>query len=121
MPVTLSEIANNEVNLAITGGILGDKTVNLVYYPGHVTEEVFGAFDAFSKMTEENILTSFASFNETLASLIKSWDLVEDDRETMIPIDPVRFAKIPIAFRLQVLNEIVVNIRPEMIAPQIQN
>lgn len=121
MPVTLSQIANNESSIVVTGGVLGESVVNLVYYPGHVTEEVFGTLNMFSAMNDENILSSFASFNETLASIIKSWDVMEDDKVTMFPIDPARFPKLPISFRMQVLNAIMGDIRPESFAPQTQN
>lgn len=121
MPVTLSQIANNESTLVITGGVLGENTVNLVYFPGHVTEEVFSSLNVFSTMNEQNLESGFASFNETLASLIKSWDVMEDDNVTMFPIDPARFPKLPVMFRMQVLTSIVSDIRPEMIAPQMQN
>lgn len=120
MPITLSQIANNESSIVVTGGVLGESVVNLVYYPGHVTEEVFSTLNAFSSMTNQNLLAGFASFNETLASLIKSWDVMEDDNVTMFPIDPARFPKLPIAFRTQVMNAILGDIRPESLAPQTQ-
>lgn len=98
---------------------VGEDTVTVVYYPGRITEKTIGQFQAMAAMNESNIMEGYAGFNEALCHLIKSWDIYEDDEQTvMFPLEPKRLAELPIAFRLQVITAIVEEIRPEALAPQ---
>src|SRR5712691_8775720 len=118
MPINLHKMAANTAHITITGGTLGDDTLDTEYYPSRVTEEaitVFAYLEAASTPTQAS--AAFAAFNEMLASLIKSWDVLEDDG-TMFPIDALRFASLPLAFRMQVFTAIMKDIRPEAVAPQ---
>lgn len=116
MPVTLSKIASNVASVALS---IGDDTVTVVYYPGRVTEKIYAQLQAFTSLTNENVVEEFQHFNEMLAHLIKSWDVFEDDEQTqMFPIEASRFSELPLAFRVQVLQGIMGDIRPETIAPQ---
>ena len=54
----------------------------------------------------------------TLAHLIKSWDVYDDEAQTvMFPLDPKRLAELPLTFRIQVISAILKAIRPEEMAP----
>ena len=119
MALTLQKIAANvaEVTFPFAG-----ESITVVFYPGRITEKTMAQLQAFSSMDETSIADSFASFNDVLASLIKSWDVYVDDEQTvMFPIDPLELAVLPISFRLEVLSQIMGQIRPEMLAPQTRN
>ena len=119
MSLTLVDIANDtaSVTLQVQG-----NSLTVEYYPMRVTEKVFAASQIFSNLNGENAVARFEGFNETLASLIKSWDFYEDVEKTkMVPIDPARFAELPLFLRVQILSEIMSDVRPETLAPQTQN
>ena len=115
MPITLSQIASNTASVST---LYGEDEIHITYYPGRVTEKVFAELQSFSAMTGETIIEGFHTFNEMLAHLLKAWDVFEDDEQTiMFPIDADRLAELPIPFRMQVLNAVMSDIRPEQIAP----
>jgi hypothetical protein len=116
MGISLVKIAANIASVTL---VVGDDTVTVAYYPGRVTEKVYSQLQAFSSLTNENVMAEFQHFNEMLAHLIKEWDVYEDEEQTvMFPIDPARFSELPLSFRVQVLQAIMGDIRPETIAPQ---
>lgn len=116
MPITLSKIASNSARVAFT---YGDDTINLVYYPGKITEKIFAQLQSFATMTEEGIVAGFAAFNVTLAGLIKSWDVFEDDEQTvMFPLEADRLAELPFAFRVGCVQAMVGDMRPNQQATQ---
>jgi hypothetical protein len=118
MPVSLPQIATNTASVSFR---YGDDTVTITYYPGRYTEKMVGDVQAISKLDENTIVSGFSAFNETLASLIKDWDVYEDEAMTSkFPIDPTHFSELPLGFRMQIFGAISGDIRPEMIAPQIQ-
>ncbi|MGH2505952.1 MAG: hypothetical protein ACRDHZ_00805 [Ktedonobacteraceae bacterium] len=116
MPITLSKIASNSAHVAFSYG--GDS-VNLVYYPGRVTEKIFLQLQSFASMKEEGIASGFAAFNATLVNLIKSWDVFEDDEQaTMFPLEADRLAELPFAFRVACIQTMVADMRPNAPTPQ---
>src|SRR5258708_35651234 len=114
MPVTLAKIAANTASVTLH---VGEDTVTVVYYPGRVTERAIAVVNSFSTMHQETLAEGFREFNEVIANLIKSWDVLEDDG-TMFPLKPGRLAELPVTFRVQVLGAILGDIRPETMAPQ---
>lgn len=115
MPVTLSKIANNTASVTFA---YAGESVTVDYFPAKVTERTFAQIQSFAGLNMDTVAASFGSFNEVLASLIKSWDVYEDeDQLIMFPVTPDRLAELPIAFRLEVLQAILGDIRPEAIAP----
>jgi hypothetical protein len=116
MALTLSQLATNtaQVTFSYAGNML-----TLIYYPDRVTEKALATLQSFSKMDENSVVAGFQAFNETLANIIKSWDVFEDDAETkMFPLEPERLAELPIAFRMECINAIMGDIRPESITSQ---
>lgn len=115
MPVTLAKIASNTASVTLH---VGEDTVTIVYYPGRVTEKAIATLNAFGKMDTSRLEEDFSAFNHMLAHLIKSWDVLEDDGETMFPLEAKRLAELPVGFRMGVINAIMSDIRPEQMAPQ---
>jgi hypothetical protein len=60
----------------------------------------------------ENVLDKLGGFNETLVTLIHSWDVYEDaDQLVMVPIDAERFKSLSISFKKDVFLAIVEDIK----------
>ena len=117
MALTLNKIASNTASVTIP---VGEETVTVVYYPGRITEKTVAQMNVFATMNADNAVAAYAGFNEMLARIIKSWDVFEDDEQTvMFPLIPDRLCELPIMFRMDVVNAIVEDIRPpEVPAPQ---
>lgn len=118
MPLSFSKIASGTATVKLS---IGEDTVTIIYYPGRITEKTIGQFQAMAAMNESNVLEGFAGFNEALAYLIKSWDVLDDavDPPVMFPLEPKRMAELPIGFRLQVITAIIEEIRPEAVTTQL--
>lgn len=119
MPITVSNMASNEASVTFT---YQGESVTVVFYPGRINEKSFpGLFavdyaNATGANGIENVTQAYQDWNTALASVIKSWDLLNDDG-TMFPLDPARFVELPIAFRRRVLDEIMGAMRPNTEAP----
>lgn len=119
MTVSLTKIANNTASVSFQVGETPDEVLDLTYYPGRVTEKIFLSMMSFSKLTTDNAAAGFEEFNATLVTLIKDWDLYEDDAQTQkFPLDASRFPDLPISFRMQVVQAITSDMRPESGATQ---
>ena len=116
MPITLNKIANNVADVSIQ---VGEDTVHVTYYPSRITEKTFKQLQNFSNIDADTLESGFESFNEILSSLIKSWDVYEDDAQTiMYPINPDSLSELPITFRTSVLHAMLSDISPEVVSPQ---
>lgn len=111
MPITFSQIANNTAKVVFK---YGSDTINIEYYPGRITEKSMAQLNMFANINENSLEASFEAFNELLASLIKWWDVYDDDGQTiMFPATTDRLPELPIPFRSQVLQAIMGDIKPE--------
>ena len=116
MPITLTQIASNTARVSF---VYAGSIVNIVYCPSLLTESALAQLKQVDTISQETALTGFASLNEFLVQIIRSWDVYEDDAQTqMFPLDPVRLSELPIAFRLQAMQTIIQDIRPEALTPQ---
>ena len=116
MPVSLAKIASNTASVTFQ---VGEDTVTIVYYPSRVTERTFAQLQAFSRMNEATMGSTFGDFNEMLAKLIKSWDVYEDEeQQVMFPLDAERLSELPLVFRSEIMRAIMGDIRPEAFASQ---
>jgi hypothetical protein len=113
MPITLIEIASNTANVRFTWGA---NEVNIVYRPGLVTEKVLAQLMDFTNLDESTLMAQMREFNELLARLMVSWDVM--DGEVVVPITPDRLSEIPILFRAEVIQAMLGDIRPEAMTPQ---
>jgi hypothetical protein len=116
MPVTLSKIARNTATVTLS---FGEDQLAIEYYPLRITSEMMSViFDPST--TEQSIKAQLREYSETLASIIKSWDLLEDDGETPIALSTERIMQISPIIVLLVIRGIGADLRPEQIASQIQ-
>lgn len=111
MALTLTQLIGNSSTVTLN---VGEGTANVEYFPGKVTEKTFAQAAAFGNLTDvASVEAGFASLNEMLVSLIKDWDLFEDDAETVkIPVTVERLASIPYTFRVALISAIMGDIRP---------
>lgn len=111
MPISFNQIANNSAKVTFR---YGDNPITIEYYPGRITERTFAQLNQFANVSETSLESSFEAFNEVLSSLVKSWDVYDDDAQTiMFPTTPDRLSELPIPFRSQVMQAIIGNIKPE--------
>lgn len=111
MPISFNQIANNSAKITFQ---YGSDTINIEYYPGRITERTFAQLNLFANVNETSLESSFEAFNEVLSSLIKVWDVYDDDAQTiMFPTTPDRLSELPIPFRSQVLQAIMGDVKPE--------
>jgi hypothetical protein len=115
MAISLQKIASNTANVSFQASPDPNDVVNLTYYPGRVTEKVF--FFGIDFSSTEAATASLKDFNQTLANLIKNWDVYEDVEQTQLfPIDPERFPELPFELRLGIIKAIAGDVRPEAAA-----
>jgi len=118
MPLNLTQIATNSAS--VTGHYAGESAV-VIYYPSRITEKTYAQLQQIAAMDESTLAAGFSNLNDILAHLMKEWDVFEDDEQTiMFPLKAERLAELPILFRMAVLQAILGDLRPEMIAPQAQ-
>ena len=105
MPVSLSQMMADTATVSLTTNI---GTINVVYYPNRVSDTAMAQLDQGSD-----------EFNDTLASLMQSWDIFEDDAQTtMLPIDAAHLGALGLSFRIKLAWSIIRDIRPETAASQ---
>lgn len=114
MPLTLAKMAADTASVSFP---YSDDTVHITYYPSRITERVLSIAN-INTDSLQSVTDGFALVNETICTVVKSWDVLEDDNVTMYPLVPDRIAILPIAFRMEVFMAIVRNIRPEVSTPQ---
>jgi hypothetical protein len=103
MPVTIGQMAANQATVVVTGEHLGNDTINLVIYPNKVTT-------ASIKQLDEGT----DAINQVLVNVIKSWDVLEDDGVTPLPITTESLEKLGMAIVWQMRMEIIKALRPNL-------
>jgi hypothetical protein len=99
MALTLSKLAANTATVAIP---LDGDTLNIVYLPNEITEKVIS-----------EVVANTATAGQFLAQVIKSWDLYQDDAETiMYPTDAASLSALGIPVLTAVINGIVEDSSP---------
>ncbi len=106
MPVTFKQIASNTATVTLQ---TEDGPITIVYYPNRLT----------GKMRAE-IEAGHTTDHQVLAQLIKSWDVYEDDEQTiMFPME--RMNEFGLKFMQEVALAILRDYSPNSTAPQIQS
>ena len=118
MPITFQQMVSESATINFT---YNDYPIKIVYFPGKLTEEFVGAVIAMNAMDASTFNATFKTYNEQLCDVIESWDVLENDGVTMIPLTPERLAKLPFKFRAKLSQEIMGDMRPEASTPQTAN
>ena len=131
MPVTVGQITSNIAKASFTVTITEEdedgtehtyqEQVNIKYHPGRITEKTIALANAFKNVSDDDVdavLGGFKAFNDEIVRLIKWWDVLENDRQTMFPLESKRLEELSFNFRGQLLTAMVEDVRPEAVAPQ---
>jgi hypothetical protein len=108
MPVSLNAIAADTATAALplTGG-----TLNIEYYPNKITEKLIG-----------EMKTNSVTAGQLLSGIIKSWDLYQDDAQTvLVPLDADSISGLGIPTIEAIITAITSSISPNTVAPQTLN
>lgn len=101
MPLTLAKMASNEASVTVTDDKLGDESINLVYYPNRITSAEIKQIDG-----------DFDTCIQALAKAIKSWDLLQDDEISPLPVDVESLSYLGASIVWAIRSAIVKDIRP---------
>lgn len=113
---TLDDLVGNSAR--VTKSFPSGVSLTIDYYPARVTRKTFVDLTAFSEMSEDTVLANLDALIDLIVTLVKSWDLLESDNETMIPITTERLATVPVPVLTFVVMAITGDIRPEGVALQ---
>ena len=131
MPVTIGQLTSNTAKATFTVSITQEdpetgqehtyqEQVNIKYYPGRITEKTMALAKAYTAQDDlDTVLNGVMAFNHELVRLIKWWDVLEEDRETMFPLDVKRLEELPFDFRGQLLTAMAQGVSPEAQAPHL--
>lgn len=130
MPVTIGQLTSNVAHATFTVTITQEdeegeahtytEQVNLKYYPGRITEKTMALANAYTAQDDlDTVLNGVMAFNHELVRLIKWWDVLENDGETMFPLDVKRLEELPFDFRGQLLAAMVEGVSPEAVTPHL--
>lgn len=97
MPITASNMARNEKTLDVP---VADETLTITYYPNLVTSKMIAQLD-----------DALGGIHVGLASLIKTWDLMDDDGN-IIPINADNLEALGLPILLKISQAIARDIRP---------
>jgi hypothetical protein len=117
MPVSLSKIASNLATVTLW---FGEDSLTIEYYPLRITTEMMAQMQGFAVMDEKTFVQKFQEIAQMLVSIIKSWDLLEDDESATIPLTIERILAISPVISMQIIQAIAGDLRPETIAPQMK-
>lgn len=119
MALTLRKLTANTAQTSI---VFDGEEVHIEYFPAKITEKTFVDLQKFTNVTSDTIVEGFSLLNDTLSALIKTWDVYNDEAETQAyPTDSESLSALPLIFRLQILNGILADARPNQEALQMQN
>lgn len=83
----------------------GEEPLNIEYYPGRASDELFLSVAGFEDFTGKTAKATLYGFNSAIATLIKEWDLQNDD-ETIIDLTPEAVAKVYLPLKIKIFKEI---------------
>ena len=118
---TLKQILGNSATVAIP---FGNDTLHVEYRPDKLTPEAIAKLQIFAGIDNSTTVSMVADrFNEydaMIISLIVSWDLLEDDGVTPIPITVERMFTLAASLPSVIILAILGDINPNRKAVQIQ-
>lgn len=118
MPVSFNHIITNAAEVTFSWQ---EDTITIAYYPGKITEKTIAELKTLANMKQdiESVVAGYTALNAVLVQLIKTWDVYEDEEQTVIfPITMERLPELPLLFRAAVAKAILGDLRPEALASQ---
>lgn len=99
MPITVAKMAAREAPLTVSGGHLGDESINLVYYPNKITLDM-----------QKHLARGLEGTTQFLVEVLKSWDVLDGDEP--YPITAESLEKLSSAVLDQIGLAIIHDLRP---------
>jgi hypothetical protein len=104
---TLNQILGNSVTLSIP--FENGLPISITYMPGRITQEASVRLQSFAdNVNAMNLQEQFNGINAFIVDFLVSWDFVEDDGVTPVPITLERLPKLPVSI-IQPIIEAITN------------
>lgn len=104
MPVKLSQLASKVASITLW---FDQDDLNIEYYPNLLTDELLMGWQEAKSQGDAVTAEYIQSNNEAFLSLIHSWDLLEDDGTTTIPLNAERMKSVPIVIKAQIMGALM--------------
>lgn len=88
----------------------GEDPLKIEYYLDRATDDLFLSVLGFENFAEETARETLHGFNCAIATLVKEWNLQNDD-ETIIDLTPEAIAKIYVPLKIRIFKEIKYDIQ----------
>jgi len=116
---TLNQILGNSVTLSIP--FEGGEPITITYLPGRITQEASVKLQAFAdNVNALNLQEQFNGINAFIVDFLQSWDFMEDDGVTMVPITLERLPKLPVSIIQPIIEKITSDMLPNQEAAPTQ-
>jgi hypothetical protein len=104
MPVKLSQLAAKSAPLTLW---FGEDSLNLEFYPNKITDEMMLKWQEAQNKGDHATADFIQENNEAFLSFIKSWDMLEDDDITFVPLTPERMITVPLIIKKYILEAVM--------------
>jgi hypothetical protein len=104
MPIKLSQLAAQSAPLTLW---FGEDSLELEYYPNKITDEMIMAWQEAQSRGDQATAEYIRENNEAFLSFIKSWDMLEDDDVTFVPLTPERMLQVPVIIKRYILEAVM--------------
>jgi len=116
---TLKQILGNEVTIPVQ--FKGSEPLTITYLPDAITQETYARLQSFAGSVDGlTVQEQFAEINQVVVDFLLSWDLMEDDGVTPVPITVERLPKLPLAILKPIIEAITGDMDPNSQAVQAQ-
>jgi hypothetical protein len=114
---TLDDILGNSAHVTLT---FASGTLNVEYRPSFLSQETMAKLQILTSFTndmqQEAALGKFREYDEMIVNLIASWDLLESDGVTVIPLTVERLLKLNFTIVVLVVRAILEDVGPNLAA-----
>jgi hypothetical protein len=118
MGLKLSQLASKVASITL---VFDEGDLNLEYYPNLITDELVLGWQEAQKRGSDHVDEYIESNNETFLKFIKSWDLLEDDGETVIPLNIEDIKRVSSVIKNQIFQAVIEEMQsPEVGKPRIK-
>jgi hypothetical protein len=104
MPIKLSQLAAKSAPLTLW---FGEDSLELEYYPNKITDEMILGWQEAQSRGDQATAEYIRENNEAFLSFIKSWDMLEDDEITTIPLTPEDMLRVPTIIKSYILEAVM--------------
>jgi hypothetical protein len=107
---TIHDIIGNSAKVSIP---FGSESLNIEYRPDSVSQETLIKLQKFAGTTDlVSVQDQFNELDQVIIDLIASWDLLENDGVTVIPLTVERLLKLPVRIIGVVIEGIMGDMTP---------